>query len=301
MSIISEAYTTAGRKLGKFYLGLVATSIVAFIMVFVAWIANIAGAPGIALFIGAFATILILLGLYSPRFLLIFFLGGAAVAELTDEDISQGTIKGVKAVKDIFTTAGYWIMFATGFLGSWSFQDRPGAFWVIAFFSAFVMLSFAYHKESTGKWLHWIGVIYAIIVMLFMMGITLYEYQGKTTINGAAQNAANLTLAGNGASTAPASAPEKAEPWNNEPGHLDPITLLPGTTSIDVHNYSTHLQVCNNLRPAYVNREVQLPSGEWISSTEQKGRSVSAVRWVNTSNTESFVIHAWRQSASASC
>ncbi len=92
----------------------------------------------------------------------------------------------------------------------------------------------------------------------------------------------------------------KAEPWNNAAGYLDPIVVQPGQTSPEVANGSALLQVCHNIRPPEVSRQVQLETGEWIDSAEQGGRTVIAVR-VTNHGTSPWTWTVWRQSPDQPC
>lgn len=181
MTIFSEVKTIAGRKVGKAYFGATILTLGIFALIFVMWLCNIWGAPGWALALGFIGVLFSALGMFSPRVLLLFFGLGALFAELNDEDISQGTLNGLKQPGKIFVVIGYWIMFVSGLLGTWSFQNFPGAFWVIAFMGGFLMLSLAYYNAKASNWLFWIGIVYGVIVILFMFGQTLYKNEHKST------------------------------------------------------------------------------------------------------------------------
>jgi hypothetical protein len=102
------------------------------------------------------------------------------------------------------------------------------------------------------------------------------------------------------ASSAANDAPQKAEPWNNLGGDIDPIVIQPGTLSVEVLNHNRKLQTCWGPYPASIEVQYQLPTGEWIEKSSQNGRAVSAVRFLNTGTT-AFTAHFWRNDVNQPC
>lgn len=184
MSIVSEMTTVARRKIGKTYLGLWFAILMMVALIAIMWICNITGSPGWALLIGSFGMIALAFITFAPKTVFVFLGFGALVAELKDEDISQGTLKGVNALYRVFLALGYAFMGMSGLLGTWSFANYPAAFWVIAFFGTFLLILLAHNKVTMGKWMLFLAGGYAIAVILWMIGLTMYPVQqGSNTLN----------------------------------------------------------------------------------------------------------------------
>ena len=196
MSVIGEMTTVARRKIGKTYLGLWFAILMMVALVAIMWICNITGLPGWALFIGSFGMMALAFITFAPKSVFIFLGFSALVAELNDEDISQGTLKGVNALYRVFLALGYAFMGMSGLLGTWSFANYPEAFWVIAFFGTFLLILLAHNKVAMGNWMLWIAGGYAIAVILWMMGMTMYPVEkSSNTLNGTiVEGAANLGI-----------------------------------------------------------------------------------------------------------
>jgi hypothetical protein len=184
MSIVGEMTTVARRKIGKTYLGLWFAIFMMVALVAIMWMCNITGSPGWALFIGSFGMIALTFITFAPKTVFIFLGFGALVAELKDEDISQGTLKGVNALYRVFLALGYAFMGMSGLLGTWSFANYPAAFWVIAFFGTFLLILLAHNKVTMGKWMLYLAGGYAIAVILWMIGMTMHPVQkASNTLN----------------------------------------------------------------------------------------------------------------------
>ncbi len=196
MSVVGEMTTVARRKIGKTYLGLWFAILMMMALVAIMWICNITGSPGWALLIGSFGMIALAFITFAPKTVFIFLGFGALVAELNDEDISQGTLKGVNALYRVFLALGYAFMGMSGLLGTWSFANYPAAFWVIAFFGTFLLILLAHNKVAMGNWMLWIAGGYAIAVILWMMGMTIYpvEKSSNTLNDTIVEGAANLGI-----------------------------------------------------------------------------------------------------------
>jgi hypothetical protein len=195
MSVVGEMTTVARRKIGKTYLGLWVAIFLMLALVTLMWICNITGAPGWALLIGTFGMFALAFISFAPKTIFIFLGFGALVAELKDEDITQGTLKGVGSLYRVFLALGYAFMGMSGLLGTWSFAKYPAAFWVIAFFGTFLLILLAHNKVTLGKWMLFLCGGYAIAVILWMIGMTVFPEQkgsapatlNDTVVEGAAK------------------------------------------------------------------------------------------------------------------
>ncbi|MFM2339618.1 MAG: hypothetical protein RLZZ360_254 [Candidatus Parcubacteria bacterium] len=233
------------------------------------------------------------------------FLAGGLFEALQDQDASQGTVKGLNALgRLVLLVSIVWILIA-GILSTIPFAWNIWSFLVISAAAVTGVAVNQYFKILEGKWLAWGMLIYAavfaVIALLNLWGTGRMVLQSGQE---AVSDGVEWTLNKNGerlsTQAAETAAPVKATASNGAPGYLDPIVVSPGTTSPEVANSSTQLQVCHNTRPDYVDREVKLQTGEWIDSSEQAGRTVIAVR-VKNNGTTPFTWDVRRQSPQLPC
>lgn len=136
------------------------------------WLLNIAGVQGLNLllfFIGALATIAVTT---SPKALFYFLSGGTVIAELRDEDLSQGSVKGLVALYRTAIWALFGFCILSGALATWSFALAPMAFWVLAAAIVTIVATMLAYKMK-GSWLPMIVIIYSFLVLIAALSATL--------------------------------------------------------------------------------------------------------------------------------
>lgn len=227
MSLINETVTIARHHAGNAYLKLWQGALILIALVIIMWILNLIGAPIINLLIGMVGMLGIAFITFSPKAVFIFFGLGAVVAELKDEDITQGTVKGVAAQYRVFLAVAYAFMGLAGLLATWSFRASPMAFWMVAFFGTFLLIMNAYYNTSSGKRMHQIGTTYALAVIILSLWSTLYGTPVYKNVNAAIP--AILTPSKPAAPVAPKVIPELCQ--NSSGGELPGCEVIMLTTS----------------------------------------------------------------------
>ncbi len=260
------------------------------------WAADYFGSPGLQ--VGLFYITLILaiaLALSAKLTVGIFILGSALSREKGQTLFAAGS----DTVKQWWTKGApgtiLGLMLFQGFFIIWPWSYQFGLFW-FAIGAGLIFFVTMWVYAIPAKWMPY-------IVLPISLGAVLFTLLLSATGMGLPSNFAPMSMDDMpiiGGQSTQTAAPVKATASNSAPGYLDPIVVSPGTTSPEVANSSTQLQVCNNLRPSYVKREVKLQTGEWIDSSQQGGRTVIAVRVINN-GTVPFIWNVWRQSPQQPC
>ncbi|MBX2866720.1 hypothetical protein KTR10_02070 [Candidatus Kaiserbacteria bacterium] len=128
----------------------------------VMWSINLAGFLGVNValsFIG-----LIALGLHLTNTTIVFTaMGlGAIVQGLNDEDITQGAVEGAQILYKGALGILFFFTFSASVLSTWSFEENPGAFWVIALMGIVLGLLTIWLGEGSKKYLKWVVTAYAV-------------------------------------------------------------------------------------------------------------------------------------------
>lgn len=258
----------------------------------------------INIIIGSIAMLTVFVNAARPLMLIIFGLGGAIYAG-TDKatDLGPGIKAGLVNLGRLANAVMLFIGLTFFLLGTWPFAVQTWMYALLPMGVGLIVNILIYEKMASKGWVWLLGGTYVIAVLLY--GAVSEVPLVKAIFGWADVQQQDLTeaineSAANGGSTTQTAAPVKATASNGAAGDLDPMVVLPGTTSPEVQNLRPELEVCHNVRPAYVDREVQLQTGEWIKSSQQNGRTVVAIRVINN-GTNPFTWSVWRQAPGQNC
>ena len=140
-------------------LGLIALTLVMFLL-------NVAGLMGANLLIFFAGGLAILLATLAPKMILIALGLGATVQALRDEDITQGSIRGVVVLYHIATGILLWFWIIAGFLATWSFELAPKAFFLVAAASFVIAALYAHYNIRGGRWVRFLVLLYAVTIIV---------------------------------------------------------------------------------------------------------------------------------------
>lgn len=260
------------------------------------WAADYWGSPGLQVALFYITLILAIALAVSVKITVGIFILGSALSREKGQTLFAA---GSDTVKKWWTKGApgtiLGLMLFQGFFIIWPWSYEFGLFW-FAIGAGLIFFVTMWVYAIPAKWMPYIVLPISLGAVLLTMGLS-------ATGMGLPQNFEPMRMEDMpiiGGSTTQTAAPVKATASNGAAGDLDPMVVLPGTTSPEVQNLRPELEVCHNVRPAYVDREVQLQTGEWIKSSQQNGRTVVAIRVINN-GTNPFTWSVWRQAPGQNC
>lgn len=164
-AIVAGSATIAVDEINKLYWKLVKIAAILCGLVFIQWLINSSGAPGLNFFFFFAVGGLILVMGFSPlRGPGTGAVIGTVFAALKDADLSQGALAGILGwMRGVMILLfGYWVI--SGVLATWPFRENPLAFWPIAAMGC-ILAAMAVVYGLKGKMLPKIVTIYAVGVM----------------------------------------------------------------------------------------------------------------------------------------
>ncbi len=177
-AIIAGSATIAADEVNRLYWKLLSVAAGLAGLVFVQWVINSAGAPGLNfIFFFSGGALILAMGFSPIRGPGTGAVIGTVFAALRDTDLSQGALAGILGwMRGVMILLfGYWVV--SGLLATWPFSENPLAFWPIAAMGC-VLGTTAVVYGLKGKMLPKIITLYAVGVIVLAAFTTMPILQG---------------------------------------------------------------------------------------------------------------------------
>jgi hypothetical protein len=166
-----EIFNNARRIVNPFVEGLRGGVLSLLALTMLMWLANIAGLAALNIPFALIGIMAIGFVLTKPALILYLIPVEASFAWLRDEDVSQGAAGAIQTL----SRAAVWILFVFSMnsilLTTWSFQENPGAFWMLELV-IFTLALLAAIYGSRGVWTRRLSTAYLLVVTVALIWTT---------------------------------------------------------------------------------------------------------------------------------